>query len=231
MKCGALWRRATVQVIGIAVLLGTVAVSGGCNYVAWVAQIIPQKIKAVYRLEDRPTLVMVEDPKHVFDDPTIVARISHEMTDALSHAHAISQLIDPGKVDSLIVSLGNDYQRVGIDQVGRAVGAQQVVHVHVDWALLYPQPGFFRPAAALEVKVIDVIGHRRLFPLAGMSGNDGGEALRGHMVKVQMGPRGGVEPGAVTDRAAWHTLASRMARDAARIFYGHYPRQPGEPFE
>ena len=229
MKCGASWL-ATAQVIGSAVLLGAAVVSGGCNYLAWVVQLVPQKTKAAFLLEDRPTLVLVEDPKRAFDDPMIATRISHEITDALAEAKAVSQLIDPSKVDSLIASLGDDYQRVGVDQIGEAVGAQQVVHVHVDWALLYPQPGLYRPAAAVEVKVIDVVGRQRLFPAAGVPGGDGA-ALRGQVVKVQMGPRGGVVPGAATDRAAWGQLASRIARDAAWLFYDHYPRQPGEPFE
>ena len=119
------------------------------------------------------------------------------------------------------------------DIEGNPLDAEQVVYLHIGSASLYPQPGLLEPKAELWVKVIDVVKRRRGFPSTGSTDGSSDYLLtpKGYHLAVKLLPRGAGEQNPSVDRARRQKLASRIARDAARLFYDHLPRQPGEPFE
>jgi hypothetical protein len=209
------------------------ALGAGCNVAGFVAQAIPQKVKAVHRLEPRPTLVLVDDPSNHLGDPTLVGLIAAETGALMVEHRAVEVVVPPEKVDALYVSLGDAWARTGIDQIGRAVGADQVVHLHIDAAALYSVPGLFEPNATVQVKVIDVVHRKRLFPASAEGGDSPGFSLtpQGHRLLAKLPPRGTEPSGYAAQREAMRVLCMRIARDASRLFYDYLPRQPGEPFE
>ena len=209
------------------------AMLGGCEVAGWAAQAIPKKVKATYVLPDRPTLVMVDDPDRRLRDPSLPRYIATEISNALAQHSAVTKVVAPDTIDALMIKLGDDFDRSGIDQIGREVGAEQVVHVHVESAKLYPEPGLLQPQAVVQVKVIDVVNRRRLFPTIGRGDGQTAYSLssRGIRLNVRMLPRGSTDESHAVQTLLMRRLASRIARDSARLFHDFLPRQPGEPFE
>ena len=211
-----------LKVLWMLVVMGML---GGCNIVGWLGQAVAPKTKAIFPLADRPTLILVEDPQNLFKDPTIARLIAQRIGDLLLDHHVITTLVPAYSVDELRMNLGEDFVQVGIDQIGRAVHGEQVVHVHLESLILYPDPGLLEPTASVQVKVIDAVNRKRIFPRANSA-----FAAAGHRVRVKLLSRG-ADPGDSETRVAMRKLAARLVRDCARLFYAYMPRQPGEPFE
>lgn len=219
------WRRILAGVL--------VSAMAGCNVAGLLSQAIPKKVKAQYRLPENRTLVLVDDPDGTLHDPSLPRTIAVQIGDALIANRAIGELVPPDRIDALMVQLGEDWKRAGVDQIGATLDAEQVVYLHVSSASLYPQPGLLEPQAEAWVKVIDVVNRKRLFPSTGSSNGSQDYLLtpKGHRLTVKLLPRGAGEQNPKVDRLRRRKLARRIARDAARLFYDHLPRQPGEPFE
>ena len=79
-----------LKALGLLVVVGML---GGCNITGWFGQAFAPKIKAVYQLKDRPTLVLVEDPQNLFKDPTIARLIAQRIGDLLLDNHVITTLV------------------------------------------------------------------------------------------------------------------------------------------
>ena len=210
-RCGRPCQRTLTAIAScLCVLLGVgLCCSVGCNVLGFAAQVFPQKVKAIYRLEPRTTVVLTDDPANHLGEPALSRSISEQVGSALAENDAAGPIVSVERVDALSVSLGTDWDRVGIDQVGRALGAELVVHVHVDSARVFPQPGLLQPTATVLVKVIDVTHRKRLFPASAAGGDRPGFELspRGHAVHVSMGPHGAADTGLDARRAAMRTLA------------------------
>ncbi|MBH04943.1 MAG: hypothetical protein CMJ20_01340 [Phycisphaeraceae bacterium] len=225
------YRRA-VEVLGVC-LLGVhfVGSFSGCKMAGVVAHgLFPQMVKAQYHLPQRATLVWVEDPSSQFADLYMKDRIAVEVDRLLAH-HAGLTTVPPGGVTDLMQELGDDFDRAGIDQIGRRLKAEQVVYMSITDIDLYPQPGLLHPTAQVEVKVVDVINKKRMFPttVPGMQGQVQSLAPPGYKFKVRLSARGIPDHKVGLRRAVEHQLALRIARDASRLFFDYLPRQPGEP--
>ncbi len=224
------YRRA-VEVLGSCLLLVHFAAPlGGCKMAGVVAHgLFPQMVKAQYHLPQRATLVWVEDSSSQFADLYMKDRIAVEVDRLLTH-HAILTTVPPGEIAELMQELGDDFDRAGIDQIGRRLKAEQVVYMSITNIDLYPQPGLLYPTAQVEVKVVDVINKKRMFPttVAGMQGQAQSLAPPGYKLKVRLPARGIPDHRVGLRRAVEHQLAQRIARDASRLFFDYLPRQPGE---
>ena len=226
--------RSTPRLRTICVALTAVAMLSGCGAMGWAAQIFKPKTPAVYRLPDRPTLVMVDDPQRHLDQPVFVRIMGEQVGRQLLNEHAVTQLVPMKKIDALMAKVGGDFDHLGIDQVGKAVGAEQVVHIHVDSVTLYPQPSLLQPSGVVLVKVIDVVNRRRLFPAHSGRIDDGKEgevSPRGFKVKVEFLPRGSADEDDATRRKIMNQLVLRLGRDCARLFHEYMTREPGQKFE
>ncbi|MAE66031.1 MAG: hypothetical protein CMJ18_17300 [Phycisphaeraceae bacterium] len=205
--------------------------TGGCNYVAFLGQAFPQKVPATYSLPRRPTVVLVDDPRNLLGDPTLSVLIAQQIGDDLGRHAGMEQIVPPERVTGLMVRLEDDWRRTGVDQIGRSVGAAQVVHVHIERAVLSPDPGLVQPMAVAQVKVIDAANRRRMFPGSPIEAGDDPDLVpSGQRVRVELLPRA-AEITDATRQAYQRKLADRIARDVGRLFYAYLPRQPGEPFE
>jgi hypothetical protein len=226
------YRRA-VCVLLTAVLLG-VTILGGCGALGWAAQIFKPKTPAVFRLANRPTLVMVDDTQRHLGQPVFVRVMSEQIGRLLLDEKVVTQIVPMKKLDALMAKVGDEFDRLGVDQIGQAVGAEQVVHVHINSAILYPQPSLLQPTGVAFVKVIDVVNRRRLFPDNADQEYDqtiGTVSPRGFKVKVEFLPRGSADEDDATQRKIMNQLALRLGRDCARLFHDYMPREPGQKFE
>jgi len=218
------------------VLLATAALlvtTNGCELVGFVAQgFSASKIKAVYDLADRPTLVLVDDPSGRLGNPALPHEIANQVAFHLSEESIVSQanLIEPHHLYELKTKLGKDYARTPVDRIGRELGAQQVIHIYVESVSYSQNPGMYHPIATVHVKVIDAVKGKRLFPLQ-RTLDDESSPLSHHTVNISMPHRTMSDGGYNPVRHFGKPLAHRIGRDVARLFFDYLPRQPGEPLE
>ena len=210
-------------------MLGLVAAAGAslsaCNILAPAAYILggQDKVDAQYALPDRPTVVFVDDPKNLLPDRSLRRIIGDKVAQDLMVRKLVTTTISSG--DALAVASRESYgQKMAIDAIGRAVGAEQVVFVDMVSFSLSPEGFTPRPSGACQVKVIDVANRERLFPTA----DDGLSGASSYPVQVAMREIS-LERYRTTSsrRQIREELANEIADQITKVFYRHVPRELG----
>lgn len=197
----------------------------GCEAPAFIAQSVGggKKIPAVHTLEDRPTLVMIDDPNNLMGNPMLSGIIAANTAHHLRENGVLSKKIIPEKeLAALKVKMGSDYPRTPIDRIGREVGAEQVLYASIDGAALQAAPGFYRPVAMLEVKVIDAVTGKRLYPEPPPI-HEPSAPSRGRTLQVQVDTKSIMPDSAGTDAMLARQLAEEIGLQLAQLFYEHAP--------
>lgn len=222
----------TAPVAMTVLLLACAAAAGGCEGVGLFGQAFKPKEKALYPIADRPTLVLVDDPTNALSDPSLNALMAANVGYHLQRERRVTQLVPPESVYPMASELGKEFATMPVDEVGRRVGAEQVISVLIEGAQIHSQPGVIRPMIAVRVKLIDARSGRRLFPAAG--GADVADPLRstrGHPVATQLFYRYGTDPNRGEVMQAVRRLAAKAGRDVARLFHDYREREPGQRFD
>ena len=221
-----IWRLAAV--FALIFIAGSLV---GCELLSFFsAGLSSNKIPAKFELADKPTAVLVDDPTNTNGDRFLQRQIASEIGFLLKENEVTSQIIDQRKLDNLRNELGNNYGKTAIDEIGRRVGADQVIYIDIKTVQYRAEPGMLRPMAVCEVKVIDATNGRRLFPGFDDEDDEGANLpTEGHLVAVTMFYRT-QEPGGELQLVS-KVLAERVGRDIARLFFEYKAREPGEPFE
>lgn len=221
------WFAASGLWVALVLALGSL---GGCNIIGFFANVAAtEQVPARYTLPVRPTLVLVDDPTNALGDPGLSGLIASKVGQDLTARRLVSSVVDPRRTTELAAQMGPDWLRVPADQVGRQLGAAQVIHVHIVSASLAREPGVFVPSALVYVKVIDTSTGKRLFPSADSTEwpepstpPELAVGARGYPLRVLMSYRvaGERDPQAVILELR-RSLAERIGRDVARLFYQH----------
>lgn len=201
-------------------LLGLAVGLSGCQMVGYALGLGTERVPAEYELEDRPTLVMVEDPAEHLGDPALPGVLARSVEHGLQDNRVLrrNEPIPQSELRAVADELGDDYPQTPIDRLGRLVEAEQVIHVTVREVSMLRQQGLYEPTIELEVKVIDADDSRRLFPeLEPFAAGDG--PAPGHRFTSQMQIT-------MSDRAdqgmqarLGRELAQHAGRDVARLFH------------
>jgi hypothetical protein len=186
-------------------LLVVLASLTGCPLFGFLASTIPQYESAVFDLPNRPTLVLVDDPRSIFGGAQALATIAAYTGADLLHSGTVTTVIDQRNVAELAGKAGDRFAEMSVEQVGKALGAAQVIHVTIRSADMAMAPGVLRPTAVVEVVVVDVENRQRMFPPASESSG----------VPSTPGTRGG-HMVAVTLRARTTNLDNQRALDVIR---------------
>lgn len=194
----------------------------GCQLVAFVSQgLVSPKVKARFKLDDRPTFVLVDDPNNVLGNPILPNVIANHVGFEIQR-HAITTVIPPDKLHALVATLGSEFYRAPIDRIGREVGAEQVIYVNVQSVQLEADPGLYRPTATVRVQVVDVVKGVRVYPPVAQAIEDPIAMPYGwDPVTVEMAYQ---LPGLATRNDGMvmsRDLAARIGRVVAEIFYDH----------
>jgi hypothetical protein len=227
--------QSAVRLAAVTTLLAAVLTLAGCGVSALMYNLAPPTIEKEHLLPDRPTLVLVDDPGGELGDPALASQMAAHVYDLLIAQKVLSpqHAVQLAGINELSQEHGKDFKNLPVDEVGRELGAQQVVHVHVQAALWVPQAGMWKPTGSARVKVINVADGRRLFP--GEDVIDGVAALpprsRG-IVVTELQPRASTNVEQTEIPAIQKLLANRLARDTARVFYDwQVDRDPGAKFK
>lgn len=216
------------------VLLATLLLVAGCEALAYLSQPFARREPAVYKLPDVPTLIVVDDPGNLLGDPTLPGLIAANVKLELENNKAFKKgaVIDPSLLVKHMASLGDKASKVPLDELGRDLGARQVIGVHIENADLNQEPGAFRPVILTRVKLINAETGKRIFPpLDAGAAIEPSLAVRGYPVKSQFFYRAGSTASPVDIATAMQAISQRAGRDAARVFSAYRTREPGAPFE
>ena len=186
-------------------------------------------VAARHTLDDtKKTLVLVEDhPTRGFGaasaNPAIAARVQHE----LRENEAVQSFVALSELNDLAAREGEAFDRMSIYEIGRRLGAQQVIYIYVD-AIDQQQSGtMVRPTAHVRVKVVDVAEQKREFPTK----EHAPDPDRGYPLEVTMFYS--MQDQLTRTRMAELTrrLAERVGVESARLFFNYRRRTVGEPRE
>jgi hypothetical protein len=213
----------------IVLLLVVAACAVGCNIVAPATYLIagPPKIPAEYILEDRPTLVFVDDRGNAMASNANILRaaVAETTSQELMERAGLSTTISPRDAIAYAASRDRHQNLIAMDELGRAVGADQIIYVQMMTFRDTDDGVSPRPIAACQVRVLDVVNRVRLFPAEE-------EQQAARPVSVKLPP---VDPSAFrtqSNRLKIHrALAEELGEEIAKIFYKHEYKDVGERLE
>ncbi len=214
--------------VRLGLLLAVVAPSAAlasCNIMTGAAYILggQPKVAAEYKLEDRPTVVFVDDRGNVIEQNAIRTRqaIAEKVSEELMVEKLVTITIRPA--DALAVARRQDREGniLAIDAVGTSVGAEQVIYVEMVAFQGSPDGYTPRPMAACRVRVIDVPNRVRLFPSP--------EAQEPSRLVQLVSPDVSLDlyQSAAGRRQIEKSMANQLGDRIAELFYKHVPNEVG----
>lgn len=213
-----------------ATILATIALGvGGCAVGGVMAEAFAPKLPKEHDLAAVPTLIMVEDRGLAFEDPDLGAFIANAIAADLREHDALggAPIVEQSKLAALAAEFDRDFESVAIDAVGQRVGASQVLYVALRRVRLQQAPGLYQPQAVAEVKVIDAVSRKRVFPPP--RSVDGVSVVpRGRAVVAELPPDAADTGDRSYAAAKRRQLARAVATKVAELFYDRKRRQPGD---
>ncbi|MCX5660910.1 MAG: hypothetical protein NTW19_14490 [Planctomycetota bacterium] len=204
----------------------------GCTIFNIFGQVFPPKAPAIYELPKASTVVLVEDPNNAFPDPALPGVIASRIIYDLKTEGDYKEMVSPEKLHDYMVSKGEAFAKIPLDQIAKDLEAKQIISVVVEYASLNAEPGVYRPAMAVRVKVIDADKSKRLFPALGEAKLvDPSIETRGYPVTDTMFYQISSETGRSEASVVMRRQADRLGRNVGWLFYEHKTRQPGDRFE
>ena len=201
----------------LVIVLGFAACTlcGGCTAAGAAAYVLtgPPSVPAKYTLEKKPTLVLVENYRH----PTAAANDAQQLTRYLNdefHVHELAPVIDEMELYQLRSSEADNYRKMTIPAIGKAVGAEQVLYVDLTGvSIRSPQTGnMLKGEISVRVRVVDVASGETLWP----TGTSEGAPMSYETPMLSLN-----EPTDV--HAVRQKLHRQMAAAIGRLFYTYKP--------
>jgi len=201
-------------------------VGGGCNYAATLDAIVRPDpvIEAKHDIHNVATVVFIDDRRNQINPVRLRRQIADEITSVLMEEGGMTDMISPRDAMAAARRLDTAGKPAGIDEIGAAVGASQVIYVE---ALQYriTRDGLSPdPLALFNVRVLEVETGVRLFPET-----EKFQAGTGHPIQVTV-PRKDlgqfIGSGGMTKLRRY--LAVESGDSIARLFVTTHYTQSGE---
>ncbi len=234
LRSGVVWRnpaqppgRNGRRALGaVPLLVACVSLAPGCAVFSWIGTMLENPvIEALYEPANRPTLMLVDDPQRALVLATLPEAIAQEVARRLTQAGVVEHWIAPQSLEAYRAARGAAFDTLAIDRIGRELGAEQVIYVKVvaiEAAGHNPAP---RYEAVLDVKVVDAVTRRRLFPDLASSNRDaatlGGQDRGHYRIRVAPPVKDFMDDRPETGDALWRQLGHELARTIARLFHRH----------
>jgi hypothetical protein len=202
----------------IAGALGGVALLGGCNIVgpAYVLIAGPPKTDALHTLEEKAkTVIFVDDQGSVLPRRSLRMTVSDRIEQELVAKKAVGGIVGGAAIQQ--VALQDDADNLSDNStLGRAVGADLVVHVLVESFTMSVDGTTYQPFASGFVRVVDTRTGQRVWPK---------DQPSGYRLAMQLPIKRGSVPGSASELArAQEDLASNFGLAVSRLFYKHESR-------
>ena len=197
-----------LKAVAVVVLVGVVS---GCAAISAVTYKVAgdPKTPAEYKPANKPTLVLVENYQNPDQYRVAATELERDIGLELKN-NKVTEVIDEEKLEDLRSGDGAGYRKMRVAEVGKAVGAKQVIYVNlVKFNSLTPiGSGEMSGLCEGLVKVIDVETGRTLWPT---------DTSAGHAVKYETKHEEAVDFS--SQSAVQGQMASAMADKIARLFY------------
>ncbi|MEM1213993.1 MAG: hypothetical protein AAGI68_17040 [Planctomycetota bacterium] len=227
-------RRGAVALILLAVLFA----STGCEGPAAVAYVItgPTKKPAVFDLDrSKTTLIVVHDPDRQFSNPNAPRLIAAVTADTLERDGGMEgKFIDQRDVVAERINLGEtNWKRIPMGQLGRRLGAQQVIEARIIAMGIGTASSGFKPLAELEVSVWDT-NNVVIFP---PEADERGQFIgtnpnqRTYSLKVRQWTRMPSMEGSPDILVIEQDLAQETGVELAKLFHAWKPSDSGDSFK
>jgi|GEM_PF-4401229 len=200
--------------IALMLLLAVLAASTtGCNILAPAIVIFggPPKIPAEHSLDRQRTVaVVIDDPDSIVPSLGYRRVMLATVQERLAERAKVREVID-SRDTMAVLQRDSARERMSLVEIGRAIGAEQVVWARVEGFSLAASTGEYRPNAQLRVKVIDVTENEKAWPT---------EPPDGFLLEVTMRVRPDFVPASgPEERTAMQELAEYTGRAMAELFY------------
>lgn len=212
-----------VPPIALALALITMWLTG-CQAPAYVLQVVvpPKKVPAAYDIQDRSTLVFVDDPADVLPQSQLRLELANAVATTLQDAEVVTTFASLSDFEQLRLN-EPQFSTWPIDRVGREFDVEQVIYIRLASFDISDPVRTAGPRANVHVKLIDVATGERPFPTGGDD--------RGYPASARMPfePDYHESPGTLTIVA--QTLARKTGQQVANVFHDHKPRPVGRGFK
>ena len=226
-----------VWVLSWCLLMVAVAGLNGCAGGSFLAYIFGagESIPAKYKLQDRDTLILVDDPDYRLGAPHMTNVVANNIRYHLQNQRdADSKFMPTAKLVTLsdLTTAGRltdqNLSKMTIEDIGSLAQAKQVIYVEVESASLYHETRqVTKPKASVTVKVLDVVERKRLFP-APPKMADSRITPPGYPVVVQLRFDGVDDSGGRGMETVLNQhLAEETGKKVAQVFYDHSKPPPG----
>jgi len=197
-------------------------VCSGCNVIRAGAAVVspPEKVEAKYKLPDKQTLVVVDDPRGLVNSPSTLRRIATATRNVLETEQVIVQggFVGQAELATYREELGDQYIKTSLAALGMKFDARQVIHAEVTGYQMELGGDVIRPAISLNIKVFDLDERARTFPQEKdpETGVDLGEKV--YALQSRM-PAKDLTGQSAARSIAQRNLADQAGRDIARLFF------------
>jgi hypothetical protein len=188
----------------------------GCNIAGVLERVTSpdRMVEARYVLADVPTVVFLDDRRNQINPVRLRREIVDEVTQILTVEGKITDMISPRDAMAAARRLDTAQETVGVDSVGRAVGAQQVVYIEAV-AFRITQDGLMPdPAAFFNIRVLDLEAGRRVFPTTDGSQQTGGYHIQVSIPRQELATLSGIGNASKLRQV----LAQRAGDEIGRLF-------------
>jgi hypothetical protein len=204
-------------------LIALVSLSAGCNIVAPASYIIsgPPSVEAQHTLADVPTVIYIDDRSNQVNPVSLRRVIAETAGEDLMEKKLLTTTISPQDAMNIAARNDRNKQIMSIEEIGKAVGAKQVIYVEMLQFSDTPDGFTPRPLAACRVRVVDVENRQRVFP---------GPDVRDTSHPMQVMTRE-VDPELYRTRSGrlqvFQALALETGHEIGKLFYKHERKELG----
>ena len=195
--------------------LSILSLLAGCNIVGAAGDKImgPPEVKAKYVPPQEPMLVLAENYQHPSETMVEAEQLVQKVAKQLQ-AHNVAPIVDPTAPFNLKASKPAEYQRMTIAQIGRTLGAKQILYVDITQSNVFVAQAseMLKGKAVVRVRVVDAESGNTRWP------EEGGEGYP-LIVETPMLREGqGVDEPSVRLQ-----LQEAMGEKIAQLFYTYKP--------
>jgi hypothetical protein len=199
-----------------AICVGALLTGWGCTSPG-IGGSAPEVVKAKYTVPQVPTVVLVESYGNAGDATLYADQLGVALVRELQD-HKIGQIVDPESLAKLHEQNPNEYDKMTIDGIGRALAAKQVIYVNVLRAEVEIPEGSesARGQIACVTRVVDSTSGETRWPSFARDG----EVIQIQTPWLQSDSPEPRRPDVQRD------MVNRMADAIAKLFYDWEPENP-----
>ncbi len=209
----------------VAITVSVAAIMSSCNILQPAAYLAMGQAKAParYVLEDKPTVVFVDDRNNAIpiNSSRVRRAVADDVTNQLMSRELVTETISPRDAMALSRNQDREGKLMSMQAIGETVGAEQLIYIEMLSYRGSPDNVTSSPAAACRLKVIDIVNKTRLFPPPGADKAWQDVIAQGPIVSPEL------YRSSAGRRQIEQQLAESIADKVTKLFYKHIPDELG----